>query len=51
MRDRSPCRVDWSAWLERWDAQQTGHILEREARVSAMLDVLLPADFVAADLS
>jgi SAM-dependent methyltransferase len=45
--------VDWRAWLDRWDAQQTGYIPEREARFAAMfdvLDVLLPADFRALDL-
>jgi SAM-dependent methyltransferase len=45
--------VDWRAWLDRWDAQQTGYLPEREARFTAMfdvLDVLLPADFRALDL-
>ncbi|MCC6454080.1 MAG: class I SAM-dependent methyltransferase [Caldilineaceae bacterium] len=45
--------VDWGDWLNRWEAQQSGLIVEREARFSAMLDVLevlLPADFVALDL-
>jgi SAM-dependent methyltransferase len=45
--------VDWGAWLDRWDAQQTGYIPDREARFAAMfdvLDVLLPADFQALDL-
>ena len=53
MRDRGACGVDWPAWLDRWDAQQTGYIPEREARFAAMLDVLdvlLPPDFVAVDL-
>ena len=45
--------VDWRAWLRRWDAQQTGYLLEREARFATMfdvLDILLPPDFVAVDL-
>jgi SAM-dependent methyltransferase len=45
--------LDWGAWLERWDAQQTGYIAEREARFAVMfdvLDVLLPPDFHALDL-
>jgi len=46
--------VDWHAWLRRWDAQQTGYIPDREDRFTAMLDVLdvlLPARFVALDLA
>jgi trans-aconitate methyltransferase len=53
MSDRSPGGVDWRVWLNRWDAQQTGYLPEREARFAAMLDVLdvlHPADFVAVDL-
>jgi SAM-dependent methyltransferase len=45
--------VDWAAWLDRWDAQQTGYLPEREARFAVMFDVLeglLPSDFVAVDL-
>ena len=45
--------VDWVEWLRRWDAQQEGYVPEREARFSAMLDVLdelLPESFVALDL-
>jgi SAM-dependent methyltransferase len=48
-----PTAVDWAAWLDRWDAQQTGYIAEREARFAAMFDVLevlLPPAFVAVDL-
>lgn len=46
--------LDWQAWLRRWDAQQTGLIPGREERFTAMLDVLdvlLPARFVALDLA
>ena len=45
---------DWPEWLRRWDEQQTGFLPEREARFTAMLDLvaaLLPADFVAVDLA
>lgn len=47
-------QVDWKRWLERWDAQQTGYVPEREERFRVMLDVLevlLPDDFVALDLA
>jgi len=47
-------QVDWKRWLQRWDAQQTGYIPEREERLRVMLDVLealLPAEFVALDLA
>lgn len=46
--------IDWSGWLRRWDAQQEGYVPEREARFTAMLDVLaelLPASFLALDLA
>lgn len=46
--------IDWHHWLQRWDAQQTGYLPEREARFAAMLDVLealLPEHFVALDLA
>ena len=46
--------IDWLDWLKRWDAQQEGYVPEREARFSAMFDVLaalLPASFVALDLA
>jgi SAM-dependent methyltransferase len=46
--------VDWADWLRRWDAQQTAYLPEREARFTAMLDVLaalLPDEFVALDLA
>lgn len=45
--------ADWRGWLNRWEAQQSGLIMGRESRFDAMLDVLevlLPADFVALDL-
>ena len=47
-------QIDWSDWLRRWDAQQEGYVPEREARFTAMFDVLaelLPASFVALDLA
>ena len=46
--------IDWSDWLRRWDAQQEGYVPEREARFTAMFDVLaelLPTSFVALDLA
>jgi SAM-dependent methyltransferase len=46
-------RIDWSAWLRRWDDQQEGYVPEREARFTAMFDALaelLPPSFVALDL-
>jgi trans-aconitate methyltransferase len=46
--------VDWHGWLQRWDAQQTGYLPFREARFGVMLDVLevlMPAEFVALDLA
>jgi SAM-dependent methyltransferase len=46
--------IDWHSWLERWDAQQTGYLPDREARFNAMLDVLavlLPEEFIAVDLA
>lgn len=51
--NRSPA-VDWVDWLQRWDAQQTAYLPDREARFNAMLsvlDILLPAEFVALDLA
>jgi len=45
--------IDWSSWLTRWDAQQTGYLPDREDRFAAMATVikeLLPPDFVALDL-
>jgi hypothetical protein len=32
--------LDWRTWLDRWDAQQTGYIPEREARFAAMFEVV-----------
>jgi ubiquinone/menaquinone biosynthesis C-methylase UbiE len=46
--------VDWSAWLQRWDVQQSGYLPEREAHFDAMFDVLavlLPDAFIAVDLA
>jgi trans-aconitate methyltransferase len=46
--------IDWQHWLQRWDAQQTRYLPEREQRFTVMLDTLdalLPADFVALDLA
>ncbi|WP_433066709.1 class I SAM-dependent methyltransferase [Dactylosporangium sp. CS-033363] len=46
--------MDWQGWLRRWDAQQEGYVPEREARFTAMFDVLealLPPEFVALDLA
>jgi SAM-dependent methyltransferase len=46
--------VDWVDWLRRWDVQQTAYLPDREARFTAMLDVLeilLPGEFVALDLA
>jgi SAM-dependent methyltransferase len=46
--------IDWAGWLRRWDAQQEGYVPGREARFTAMLDVLaelMPASFVALDLA
>ena len=45
--------IDWTAWLARWDAQQTGYLPDREARFTAMFDALaqlLPSEFVVLDL-
>jgi trans-aconitate methyltransferase len=50
----TPETIDWHQWLERWDVQQTGYLPDREARFTAMLDVLevlLPDTFVALDLA
>jgi SAM-dependent methyltransferase len=46
--------IDWANWLQRWDVQQSGYLPDREARFTAMLDVLeilLPEAFVALDLA
>lgn len=32
--------IDWTTWLARWDAQQTGYNPQREERFTLMLDVL-----------
>ena len=49
-----PSTIDWRAWLQRWDAQQTGYLPDREERFNAMFHVLhtlLPPAFVALDLA
>ena len=54
MDEETQPEIDWAAWLRRWDAQQEGYVPEREARFTAMLDVLealLPPSFVALDLA
>jgi trans-aconitate methyltransferase len=54
VKEKDTTEVDWSGWLARWDAQQTGYLPHREARFEAMLDVLaelLPERFVAVDLA
>lgn len=46
--------IDWHSWLKRWDVQQTAYLPEREARFTAMLDVLdilLSGEFIAVDLA
>jgi trans-aconitate methyltransferase len=48
-----PVAFDSQRWLARWDAQQAGYLPDREARFTAMLDmldVLMPPQFVALDL-
>jgi hypothetical protein len=50
----SASAIDWHAWLQRWDVQQTDFLHDREARFNAMFDVLesiMPAEFVALDLA
>lgn len=47
-------RVDWAAWLGRWDRQQTGYIPSRESRFATMLDIVAaeaPPDLRAMDLA
>src|ERR671939_58021 len=54
MTAASASAIDWHAWLQRWDVQQTGYLHDREARFNAMFDVLeslMPAEFVALDLA
>jgi trans-aconitate methyltransferase len=46
--------VNWHDWMQRWDRQQSVYLPDREARFSAMLDVLevlLPEQFMALDLA
>lgn len=33
-------REHWQRWLDRWDAQQTGYIADREERIGLMLDLV-----------
>jgi SAM-dependent methyltransferase len=50
----SGSKINWAAWLDQWDAQQTLYLPAWENRFQAMLDVLdvaLPADFLALDLA
>lgn len=50
----NPTQIDWHHWLQRWNAQQTGYLPYREERFQSMLDVLeilMPAEFVALDLA
>lgn len=54
MTNAQTATIDWQHWLERWDAQQTRYLPEREERFTVMLDAvaaLLPPDFVALDLA
>lgn len=47
-------RIDFQAWMQRWDMQQQGYLPHREARFAAMLDAvaaLAPAGFTALDLA
>lgn len=53
-KDSLQSNIDWHSWLQRWDAQQTGYLPYREVRFQVMLDVLevlMPAEFVALDLA
>ena len=44
--------VDWHQWLQRWDAQQTASLPDREGRLPLdVLDILLPEEFIALDLA
>jgi SAM-dependent methyltransferase len=54
MNSKVQPEIDWLDWLQRWDVQQEGYVPEREARFTAMFDVLaelLPASFVALDMA
>ena len=51
--DLENAAIDWRAWLDRWDRQQTRYLPHREERFATMFDAveaLLPANFVALDL-
>ncbi len=46
--------IDWRAWLERWDRQQSGYLPLREQRFTVMLDALedlLPSSLLVLDLA
>jgi SAM-dependent methyltransferase len=52
--ESTPVAANWSGWLRRWDAQQTGYLPDRERRFEVMFEVLetlLPARFLALDLA
>lgn len=54
MTDTRQGGIDWTNWLARWDAQQTGYLPAREERFNVMFDaleILLPPSFVAVDLA
>lgn len=38
--DDSGAEVDWQAWVDSWDAQQAGYVVDREARMAFMFYVL-----------
>ena len=47
-------QIPWQDWMQRWDRQQQRYLPDREARFTAMFDVLealLPERFVALDLA
>jgi SAM-dependent methyltransferase len=46
--------VDWSGWMARWDAQQSGYIPQREERFAVMLDAveeIIGGDLLMLDLA
>jgi SAM-dependent methyltransferase len=54
MNTSSTTLIDWQQWLQRWDAQQTRYLPDREARFDVMLDAveaLTSPDCVALDLA
>jgi SAM-dependent methyltransferase len=47
-------QLPWQDWMQRWDRQQQRYLPDREARFTAMFDVLealLPEHFLALDLA